>query len=954
MKRLFTFFMGWLFLMAIVPALMAQDHLLITEFAVTPTEGEFIEIYNPTDHTIDLSNYYITDATFANGGVFYYKIVTGNGGGGDFFDFNARFPDGATIAPGEHQTIAIAGDKAFFDTYGVLPTYELYEDSTDFADDRPEMREATPNSIATPFNSTRPSGLSNSGEVIILYYWDGQSDLVQDVDYVVWGDKVEAVDKTGVSIDGPDADSEPSTYLPDTPIDEQHVVNADNDDDPNPHDDGMSAQRRLNVEDVENWLGGNGITGHDETSEDLSWRGGIWSINEPPTPNRRALGDSLTIADIQFIRADSIGEEINDDSKFLGDTLTVTAIVQHNMRKLFLGARFGGFVTDEHGGPWSGFFIIQDDSTVGGTNITAAQPGDKIRIKGVLGEFPTTPNTKSITQLFLILDPVTPIEFLDFGQPLPDPILMTPADLGATGSFEDPKLTERWESTLVRFENLTVLSNFPGQPGNIMTAGDESGTIAIDDYFLALRQFLDSNQGVWPGFPPGTRINITGFLRDVVTGGVSRTTVNPPSFDAIEIASSPPVITNITRNPVAVTSADNAEITAVITDLQTTVARASVQFRVNGGPFQTVAMTNVDSLYTGIIPPQPDGSFVEYFLSAVDDTGDSTSVPGDTSASKFFYFVRDGGLTIFDLQFTPFPDGNSGYNNMEVTVKGIVTTDTSDFSFYWIQDGTDPWSGIWVNDNVSNVKLGDEVQVTGTVQEQFNATRITNVTEVVVLSENNPVPEPVVLKTGDLGSGPTAESYEGMLVRVVDVTVTDPRPDGFPGFGEFVVDDGSGGVRVDDLGNWDGQTPSNVNPGPDTAFVEGDQFTSITGIQHFTFGNYKIEPRNESDVVPKPVSVEDNPAQPFTFDLAQNYPNPFNPQTTIKFSLAKRGKVTIQIYNVLGQKIKTLIDAVKPAGAYSIVWDGKNDIGLPVSSGVYFYKMKSADFVEVRKMLLLK
>ncbi|RMD94891.1 MAG: lamin tail domain-containing protein, partial [Calditrichaeota bacterium] len=312
MKRLFTFFMGWLFFVAIVPALMAQDHLLITEFAVTPTEGEFIEIYNPTDHTIDLSNYYITDATFANGGVFYYKIVTGNGGGGDFFDFNARFPDGATIAPGEHQTIAIAGDKAFFDTYGVLPTYELYEDSTDFADDRPEMREATPNSIATPFNSTRPSGLSNSGEVIILYYWDGQSDLVQDVDYVVWGDKVEAVDKTGVSIDGPDADSEPSTYLPDTPIDEQHVVNADNDDDPNPHDDGMSAQRRLNVEDVENWLGGNGITGHDETSEDLSWRGGIWSINEPPTPNRRALGDSLTIADIQFIRADSIGEEIND------------------------------------------------------------------------------------------------------------------------------------------------------------------------------------------------------------------------------------------------------------------------------------------------------------------------------------------------------------------------------------------------------------------------------------------------------------------------------------------------------------------------------------------------------------------------------------------------------------------------------------------------------------------
>ncbi|PJF33951.1 MAG: hypothetical protein CUN57_00810, partial [Phototrophicales bacterium] len=141
MKKLITL----LFLCVAFAAssLLAQDHLLITEFAVTPTSGEFIEIYNPTADSIDLTDYYITDATFAGGGTFYYQIVEGGGGGGDFFDFNARFPEGAKIGPGEYQTIAIAGDEAFFNTYNVLPTYELYEDSTAFANDVPDMREAT-------------------------------------------------------------------------------------------------------------------------------------------------------------------------------------------------------------------------------------------------------------------------------------------------------------------------------------------------------------------------------------------------------------------------------------------------------------------------------------------------------------------------------------------------------------------------------------------------------------------------------------------------------------------------------------------------------------------------------------------------------------------------------------------------------------------------------------------
>ena len=933
-----------------VSSLFAQDHLLITEFAVTPTSGEFIEIYNPTADSIDLTHYYITDATFANGGTFYYQIVEGGGGGGGFGDFHAQFPAGAKIGPGEYQTLALNGSANFMGEYGVEPTYELYED--DAAPDAiPDMLEATPGSI------NGQGGLTNSGEFIVLYYWDGVSDLVKDVDYVVWGDKAEAVDKTGVSIDGPDADTLASTYLADTPIADQYVVNADNDVDANPHDNGMTAQRRLDVEDVENWVGGNGITGHDETSENTSWKGGIWSINEPATPGYRALGkksaaDSLTIADIQFIRATDIGPTAQEDSRFLGDTLSVTGIVMNGPRELFVGARWGVFVQDERGGPWSGWFVIQNDTSKGGTLLSSVQPGDKVRFTGPVQEFPTTANTQSITQFALITDPVTPIEFVDFGRPTPQPILLTPGDLGATGSSEDPQLTERWESTLVRFEGLTVLSNFAGQPGNIMIAGDDAGgQIAIDDYFLNLRTLITNNNGVWPGFPTGTKINVTGFVRDVVTGGQGRTTINPISFDAIEISSAPPAIENVLRNPPTPTSSDAIEISANITSAVSTVASAELKYQVDGGTLSTVAMASAGGdQYTATIPAQADNALIEYYIVAKDANGDSVSAPGNISTKKFFFNVRNAGATIFDLQFTSYADGRSGYENLEATVSGIATTDSSDFSFYYIQDGIDPWNGIVVQDNINNINLGDEVTVTGTVRERFGETQIFNVTSAVVNSSGNPVPGPIVESTGNLTTGAaTAEQWEGMLMRVENVTVVNDFPDGFPGFGEFAVDDGSGPLRIDDLApNFSGQVAT------DTTFKLNDVIASITGIQYFSFGNFKLIPRNDSDVDRKPVSVNDETPVPFTFDLAQNYPNPFNPETSIRYQLAAKSQVKIEIFNILGQRVRTLVNQVQPAGQYTAKWLGQNDAGVAVSTGVYIYQMKAGDFVKVQKMLFLK
>ena len=83
--------------------------------------------------------------------------------------------------------------------------------------------------------------------------------------------------------------------------------------------------------------------------------------------------------------------------------------------------------------------------------------------------------------------------------------------------------------------------------------------------------------------------------------------------------------------------------------------------------------------------------------------------------------------------------------------------------------------------------------------------------------------------------------------------------------------------------------------------------------------------------------------------LDQNYPNPFNPTTEIRFDLPQEGHVTLEVFNLLGQMVATLIDEKRDAGEHSVSWNAGN-----VSSGVYFYRLKVGEFVETKKMMLLK
>lgn len=93
---------------------------------------------------------------------------------------------------------------------------------------------------------------------------------------------------------------------------------------------------------------------------------------------------------------------------------------------------------------------------------------------------------------------------------------------------------------------------------------------------------------------------------------------------------------------------------------------------------------------------------------------------------------------------------------------------------------------------------------------------------------------------------------------------------------------------------------------------------------------------------------------PTDYQLGQNYPNPFNPSTRFDFALPRYSQVKIDIFNVLGQKIKTLADGEYEAGRYSVTWDGVDDKGVATATGIYFYRMNAGEFQETKKLMLLK
>ena len=222
------------------------DHVIFTEVVLTPSDGEYVEISNPTESAVDLTNYYLTDGTDISSSKLYYNLpIEDNYWSGSSTDFICRFPSGYTLAPGAAIKISLRDNSAYESVYGQTPDISLDDDMLSVSEESD-----------TKGNPGAPK-LHNSSETLILFYWDGSSEIVKDVDYLIWGDNSFAIDKSGV--DG---------YLSDTPTSSQSLmpVHATNE---------KLVRLDKSSEGGETQANGNGITGHDETSEPFS---NTWTI----------------------------------------------------------------------------------------------------------------------------------------------------------------------------------------------------------------------------------------------------------------------------------------------------------------------------------------------------------------------------------------------------------------------------------------------------------------------------------------------------------------------------------------------------------------------------------------------------------------------------------------------------------------------------------------------------
>ena len=261
--------------------IMAElDHLIFSEIFLTPSDGEYVRITNPTNGDIDFSDYYLTDGTDLANGKAYYKLPGGtdywSGSGSDFI---CRFPDGFSLSANSSINISLRDSSKYANTFGENADLTLNDD----------MLDALPG-ISTKGSSGAPK-LDNTNETLVLFYWDGTSSEIKDVDYLLWGDNSHGVDKSDIS-----------GYLADTPISNQSFMNAH-----------LTDEKlvRISDEGSEIQTGGNGITGHDETSENLSemWEVSSMVSSKPHISNIDVVPESPTFEDEIIISATVVDDE---------------------------------------------------------------------------------------------------------------------------------------------------------------------------------------------------------------------------------------------------------------------------------------------------------------------------------------------------------------------------------------------------------------------------------------------------------------------------------------------------------------------------------------------------------------------------------------------------------------------------------------------------------------------
>ncbi|WP_456408615.1 DUF5689 domain-containing protein [Caldithrix abyssi] len=592
------------------------------------------------------------------------------------------------------------------------------------------------------------------------------------------------------------------------------------------------------------------------------------------------------------------------DSPLLGQVVTVEGVVTAVSSRSF-------WIQDADSA-WSGVNVFDADA------VSQVKLGDRVRLTGVVDEYFGKTEIKDLSAFTI----------LSQNEPLPNPISLP------TGQVPQ----EKYEGVLVTVNNATCTN--PDLGYGEWEVDDGSGPCRVDDLIF---QFAPEQ---------GKMYTVTG----VVEYSYSNYKIEPRSEADVALISNAPVISFIGSSALAPMATEDFIDTVKVVD-NGTVVQVELRYRVNAGDTVSVAMTGSDSIFVGVIPASAynDGDKVEYWIYAIDNDNE-VSV---SDVRGFFAGTTPiAVLKQLDDQGVLIVDGFYARTTGVATVSNGVF-DTSHLSVFMQDENYSAINIFKYNGADFTFTEGHSYTVVGKLTQYRGLTEIIpeNLQTDIIDNGEATMPEPLTVTLSVLLSSP--ESLEGLLVRVENA-------DTVAGAGQWPEPGNNANLTITDDG---GATQITFRIDKDTDIDDASAPTwpqTIVGIfsqydsQAPYLDGYQILPRSTADL--SGLTGIESPGQaivPQRISLQPAFPNPFNPSTTLSVEIPAKiaGKETVylEIYNVLGQKVATLINGQKlTAGRHQFKWQATADNGLQVPTGIYFAVLKVSNKIWTQKLILLK
>ncbi len=427
----------------------------------------------------------------------------------------------------------------------------------------------------------------------------------------------------------------------------------------------------------------------------------------------------------------------------------------------------------------------------------------------------------------------------------------------------------------------------------------------------------------------------------------------------------PPIITNVSVLSNQPESVPQYDVGAqIFTLFSSTIQTATLYYSVdNGQTFNSVPMTNVvgDS-FVASIPAQPFGSIVKYYVKAVDDQGLSYTQPQTAETDSIYFsfgvfkpntqtlalgFEEGSGVpldtTVYSNPVTmignPTFSTNAAVGNYSIYLEGdssylevdspFLSSEEFCVDFWFNADSMRTYCRIINRPNDAGTWWTNNFQVRFNPDHRLYAGSDGSVT--ITLDDSMHLGEwyHVIYEVKKAPAGDTVSYYAVLRLADANDNVIEQK---YAGFDTPVII---------------AQAPLRIGK----AAYGGYPPYYMGYLDNINIYNYPAADLPLETIVGIDNELANTPRR---YELKQNFPNPFNPVTEIRFELPRTQDVKIVVYDVLGRKVRTLVDAKMSFGRHAVVWDGTDDFNRPVASGIYFYQMVTKNFTKVRKMILMK